>query len=184
MPLKPIIQIIPILLALSIPGRCRDRQKLEASTVEHICKASGPISARVRVEVLIEMGEKRELSIDEINARDQDPAWQREHYSDWAPVKRVLIKVNGHLVDIPQSAFQDLFAISGLTVVQSKGAIELRVGGGDAGDSYSATFKIVQSPRMKSKFRIAERVLRHGEFRDEIWEKTIYQNKLWDDPNL
>ena len=175
---------IIFLLVISVSCFGADKPKLQSSVDGKICKLDGAINKRTKVSVQIEMGEKKELSLEEIEKKGQDPAWRRDYYSGWAPVKRVLIKVNSNAVDIPQSSFQDLYAVSSMEMFERKGSLYLLIGGGDAGESYSATFRIISSARVKGKFRLSERILRHGEFPDEVWEKTIYQNTIWDDPNM
>ena len=49
--------------------------------------------------------------------------------------------------------------------------------GGDAAGSYVAKFKI-------KKNRLIERIVRMGEFPDDVWEKSTLHNNLWDNGDM
>ena len=82
--------------------------------------------------------------------------------------------VAGRTVFIPRKALWDLRNISRVYVSIPKGSkhqLVVHVRGGDAGASYSAQFVV------KRGF-LHERIVRHGEFPDETWERTTYSSAL------
>ena len=115
---------------------------------------------------------------------DQDPAWRKGRYRNWSQIERVLIKVNGEPVMIPDSAFEGIYGVRFIIVKRLNGAIRLQVTGGDAGESYFAFFTLKASKRMKGRYQVAERVWRLGEFPEEVRERTTYYNSNWDNPSM
>ena len=122
--------------------------------------------------------------MEEQKRSDQDPAWRRGRYKDWPQLDRVLIKIDGEPVMVPDSAFDGIYGVAFIIVKRQRGAIRLQVTGGDAGAAYDAFFTLHASVKMKGRYQVTERVWRLGEFPDEVWERTTYHNTIWDDPEM
>jgi len=105
-----------------------------------------------------------------------NPNWVKLRFASFGEVESVQITVNDEPVIIPQSAFSDLYAIYSCKISEESGCALLSIVGGDAGNGYTAQFKIIECKGKEPFYRISERVWRAGEFPKEIWEKTIYNN--------
>lgn len=179
----PVICALIILLASPITAA-----DLLGKTEGNVCKVEGHLDAKTKITVTMELSRATEPSMDVRDRVGADPAWRRDSYSvwgTWASLQRVLIEVNANPVRIPRNAFAGMYDVTNIRVsLGSKGSIQLRVDGGDAGESYLVTYRIVPSKRIKGQYRVADRVERVGEFPDEVWERTTYHNTIWDDPNM
>jgi hypothetical protein len=80
-------------------------------------------------------------------------------------------------VFIPWKFYSDLSAIHIADFKKTDDSYQLILKGGDAAGLFRADFKI-------KNFRMIERIVRVGEFPDEVWEKTILHNELWDNKDM
>lgn len=162
--------------------------ELRGETEGHVCKVEGQLDSKTKIAVTMELSPGHEESMEVRDKVGADSAWRRDKYSmwgNWASLDRVLIEINAQAVRIPQSAFEGLHDVRAISVTNgSKGIVFLKVIGGDASESYSATYRIEPSRRIKGQYRVAERVERTGEFPDEVWERTVYHNTIWDEPDM
>ncbi len=96
--------------------------------------------------------------------------WGAENTCPRNIINALEIKDSGKSVFIPLSAFADLGNPRTVRIESRKGNDQFAVVliGGDAATSYSATLEFRDS-------LLIERVVRHGEFPDESWEKTSYK---------
>lgn len=176
-----------LLFLLLLPSAliASDRPRLASTQTDNRCSISGTLRKGLKVLVEVEMANESKASMEEQARVDADSSWLKgRELTIWQSVQRVTIQLNGSPVLIAQSAFEDLYSVSSMSIEEKGGALHLTMSGGDAGGSYLATFKIVHSRRMKGRYQLTERVHRLGEFPDEVWEKTIYRNTIWDDPNM
>jgi hypothetical protein len=110
--------------------------------------------------------------------------WRDDFMGNLSPIRSVLVTVNGSSVMIPNSAFSDLASVKVIKAKKYKSWIVLTVVCGEGGDSSTVEFKIEQSKRAPGKYQITERTLRANGFRDDVWERTVYHNNMWDNPDL
>lgn len=96
--------------------------------------------------------------------------WGAENACPNAVIGSVELRINEELVFVPISAFADLGNPRVVQIDQRKGKDRFAVilVGGDAATSYKATLEF-------QKDILLERVVRHGEFPTESWERTIYK---------
>jgi len=87
------------------------------------------------------------------------------------------IDINDVAVFIPWKFYSDLSSIHKADFEKVGDAYILTVEGGDAAGSFDAYFKI-------KNFRMIERTVKMGEFPDEVWEKTVLHNELWDNKDM
>jgi hypothetical protein len=80
------------------------------------------------------------------------------------------VKVGGKPIFVPLSAFADLGNPRKVRIEsrKEKGRFAVILTGGDAATSYSATLEFRDN-------LLSERLVRHGEFPDQSWEKTLYK---------
>jgi hypothetical protein len=83
------------------------------------------------------------------------------------------LSLDGKKLRLPRKLFEDLSHLSSVKVSENGRAVELAIVGGDAAGSFMATM-IVQPNEV-------ERVVRHGEFPDSIWERLVVHNSIADD---
>jgi hypothetical protein len=72
---------------------------------------------------------------------------------------------------IPRKFHTDLSHVHRASMQEQRGAVVLRLEGGDAAGSFAAEFRFRGG-------NFVERLVRHGEFPDEVWERTIYRHQL------
>lgn len=177
-----LVAILPLLYSATLAS---ERPRLESVQNGNRCSISGVLGKKLKVLVEVEMSDEQKASIEEQAKVDADSSWLKgRDLTIWQSIRRVTIQLNGSPVVIPQSAFEDIYSVSSMSIEEKGGVILLTMSGGDAGGSYLATFKIIPSRRTRGRFRLSERIHRHGEFPDEVWEKTTYRNAIWDDPNM
>ncbi len=82
----------------------------------------------------------------------------------------MIVTVGEHPIYIPLSAFIDLGDPRSVQLEprRRKGRFAIVIRGGDAATSYEATLEL-------DKSQVLERVVRHGEFPEQSWEKTTYK---------
>lgn len=94
--------------------------------------------------------------------------WGAENSCPKKTVIALEIKVDGVAVFVPVSCFLDLGDPRSVQIDASKeDRTAITIMGGDAATSYSATLEL-------RGHTLAERIVRHGEFPDESFERTIY----------
>jgi hypothetical protein len=158
--------------------------ELRGETKGNVCMVEGSLDTKTKVLVSIETSPGQKLSVDEREKLDQDPAWRKDRNWFWSKADRVLIKVNGDPVLVSDSAFEGIYGVAFIIVKRQHGSIRIQVSGGDAGSAFDVFYTVQASKRMKGHYRLTERVRRLGEFPDDVWEKTIYHNTVWDDPYM
>ena len=90
-------------------------------------------------------------------------------------VQNLTLKLNDKKVHFPHKFVADLSNVRSVEIKDDKSGIKIFLRGGDAAGSFTAEFIV-------RKLRLTERIVRHGEFPDEIWEKTVIGNDLLDHP--
>jgi hypothetical protein len=90
-------------------------------------------------------------------------------------VQDLTLKLNDKKVHFPHKFVDDLSHVRSVEIKDDKNGMRILLRGGDAAGSYSAEFLV-------RKLRLVERIVRHGEFPDEVWEKTVIGNDLLDHP--
>lgn len=96
--------------------------------------------------------------------------WGAEGICPKSFVGALEVKLGGMPLFVPLSAFADLGNPRTVSIElhKEKGRFAVVLTGGDAANSYSATLDFKDG-------HLNERVVRHGEFPEESWEKTIYK---------
>ncbi len=96
--------------------------------------------------------------------------WGAENACPRTIIGSVTIKAFGKSLFVPLSAFADLGNPRTVKIEsrKEKESFVVILAGGDAATSYSAMLEFRNN-------LLSERVVRHGEFPDEAWEKTIYK---------
>lgn len=96
--------------------------------------------------------------------------WGAENACPNAVIGSIEVKVNTELVFVPISAFADLGNARVVQIKSRKGKdrFAILLVGGEAATSYKATLEF-------QKNVLRERIVRHGEFPAESWERTIYK---------
>lgn len=84
----------------------------------------------------------------------------------------LLFQIDGKPAYIPWKLYIDLTDIRTARVLEDDGFVKIIIKGGDAAGSYDAEFRI-------KDMRLVERIVHVGEFYNEVWEKTILHNELW-----
>lgn len=87
-------------------------------------------------------------------------------------VSHFLFTVNGKGVTIPRKLFEDLSHVTRVTVNEAKLNIKVTIRGGDAAGSFDAIY-LFKIPRE------IELIVRAGEMRNYVWEKTIWHNDFY-----
>jgi len=82
-------------------------------------------------------------------------------------VRSVRLSRGNEAVDVPISAIAGLANVSQASLKSQPNGCRLLLRGGDGGASYHAQVTVTGTA-------ITERVVRHGEFPEERWEKTTY----------
>ena len=72
-------------------------------------------------------------------------------------------------VFVPRKFFNDMSHLSRVSIEEQKGSLLVAVTGGDAAGSFTAEFRFRGG-------RFLERIVRHGEFPNERWERTIFRS--------
>ena len=85
------------------------------------------------------------------------------------------LMIDNKKVLLPFKFFSDLGDVNKIDISDSNSNFKLVILGGDGAGSYSAEF-------LFNNNRLIERIVRSGEFPDEIWEKTTIGNDLLDHP--
>jgi hypothetical protein len=85
-------------------------------------------------------------------------------------VVSITLRVGSEEVEVPSSAFRDLWNVNEVTLEKSGGGYAAKLFGGDAGAGYTCVLRFDRS-RVKSR-RVA-----HGELPEHTWEETTYHRK-------
>ena len=95
--------------------------------------------------------------------------WGAENKCPNFYISEMLVSRDDETIFIPLSAFADLGNPKDVKVEShSKDGFSVVVIGGDAATSYTARLEF-------NKSVLVEKIVRHGEFPDEAWEKTKYK---------
>ena len=86
---------------------------------------------------------------------------------------RLEVRWRGHEVFTPVSAFADLGNPRRISLRKQRDGFDVVVEGGDAATNYRSLLEY-RLDRVADEMRIVRRVVRHGEFPDEVWEETKY----------
>ena len=78
------------------------------------------------------------------------------------------ITINGTHVNPVRKLYQDLTHLNEVKVSEENGQLLVLVSGGDAAGSFDARF-------LFREFEV-ERIVRHGEVPNSVWERTVYHN--------
>jgi hypothetical protein len=87
------------------------------------------------------------------------------------------VEINDVAVFIPWKFYADIAHVHIVKTKEIDNVFIVIVKGGDAAGSYTAEYKI-------KEYRLIERIVRVGEFPDEVWEKTILHNELWNNKDM
>jgi len=144
-----------LLASLSVHAATTNLHKVGITTL-----VDGP----VRVSVSLENGRTTE---DCPNARSW--RWGSEQACPAQRISAIEVGYRKHSVFIPYSAFADLGNPTSLVIERGSASntYSIKIVGGDAATSYSATLKF------KAEL-LLEKIVRHGEFPESAWEKTLY----------
>ena len=132
----------------------------------------GTLPSGVRYELMVTEGPFRpnpQLPTDDCGM------WGTDCGTPTYSVQNLTLKLNGKEVHFPHKFVADLSHIRSVEINNVKDGIEIILHGGDAAGSFTAEFLV-------RKQRLVERLVRHGEFPDEVWEKTLIGNDLLDHP--
>lgn len=134
---------------------------IDLRTTESATLADGPIKLIAKLERL-------KSPIDCPSASTW--RWGSEQACPSRRIGLLEVSFQGRPVVIPYSAFADLGNPTSVSIERSaKGTTySIKIKGGDAATSYSAVLKLRSG-------LLLEKIVRHGEFPDDAWEKTIYK---------
>ena len=110
-------------------------------------------------------------------APDDGSMWGIDGGYPSSKVVNFSININGEKVYLPKKAYFDLCHLSAIKIDEKDGNIFLHVRGGDAAGSYRAKFTF-------RKNKLEERIVRMGEFPDQVWEKITFHNEIWDNEKM
>ena len=96
--------------------------------------------------------------------------WGSEYDCPNWQIAQLVLSFEKRSVFIPYSAFSDLGNPTSIQIEKDDGRslYLIKIKGGDAATSYRATLKFEAD-------LLLERIVYHGEFPDDAWEKTIYK---------
>ena len=147
--------------------------------------AEKQISRSVKVKLQFEFGENTEDAVSADWAKaDGDSSWTSEPMVWRHPLKSFSIWINGEQQGIPYEALAGEGDISGCQAWVSPHEVQIEFDGGDAGLAYELTLIFHESKRMPGHWILTQRLWKSGEFSDEVFDRTIYHNDIWDDPNM
>jgi|WetSurMetagenome_2_1015567.scaffolds.fasta_scaffold620617_1 hypothetical protein len=86
-------------------------------------------------------------------------------------VKKFFLRLNEVEISIPRKYYSDICDISKVSIEEKQELVILKVKGGDGAGSFNAEYVFKNN-------RLIERMVRMGEFPDEVWEKTILHNEM------
>jgi hypothetical protein len=82
--------------------------------------------------------------------------------------------VDNKAVEIPRKLYEDLSHLNRVRVGEVKKLVRVEIRGGDAAGGFNVVY-LFKVPRE------IERVVRSGEMRDHVWERTIWHNDFYDE---
>lgn len=181
MRIKFIMSIICILLA----GLSHiNAGQLTGVTKERVCQIQGTLESGEKIRIYIEMEHKG----GKLNNKQERPilngAWSRQFFGKLLPIYQVHIRINNNNVLIPNSALSDIASVREIEVHKEGKRFLLTMECGEGGDSSTATFNIEESKRQPGTYQITERKVSAGGFKDDVWERTVYHNNMWDNLDL
>ncbi len=115
---------------------------------------------------------------------EKQSAWSRNAVESNNPIETVVMSINGQEVLIPDSAFADITSVNQVNFHPTKTTIIMTFDCGEGGDHEIAEYIIVESHRVPGKYQIVKRKVYSSEFKDDVWEQTIYHNHVWDNPDM
>jgi len=134
--------------------------------LEEISKTAGDVSVKMIVS---------KLSNNKNCKAKKSWRWGTERICPKNIVDRLEVKYKGKNVFVSLSAFSDLSNVRNLDIEYDKKETSSEyfviLSGGDAAFSYTAKLKF-------KGVTLQEKLVRHGEFPDKAWEKTIYGYNL------
>ncbi len=147
--------------------------------------AEKQVTSSVKVKVQFEFGENSEdaVAADWANG-DADSSWTDKPMVWRYPLKRFSIWINGEQQGIPYEALVGEGDIHWCQVWASPHEVKIEFDGGDAGLAYELALLFHESKRMPGKWILTQRIWKPDEFSDDAFDRTIYHNDIWDDPNL
>jgi hypothetical protein len=86
-------------------------------------------------------------------------------------VQKFSLKLNGRDILIPRKFWADICNLSKASINEEKKCVVITIKGGDAAGSFIAKYKIKGD-------NLVERLVRHGEMSDEVWEKIEIHHDL------
>jgi hypothetical protein len=85
-------------------------------------------------------------------------------------VVSITLRVGSDEVEVPSSAFRDLWNVNKVTLEKSGAEYAAKLVGGDAGAGYECVLRF-------DRDRVKSRRVAHGEFPEHTWEETTYHRK-------
>ena len=150
-----------VLFLIGMVSSCSAQARNGATNDNEISAELGQVSVKVLVK-----------SLPKLQPCDAASSWRWgvENACPRTIIGSVTIKAFGKPLFVPLSAFADLGNPRNVKVEsrKEKESFAVILKGGDAATSYSAILEFRNNI-------LSERVVRHGEFPDESWEKTIYK---------
>jgi hypothetical protein len=143
-----------------------------ASVVSFASPQQQPFQASLKGR--LPSGKQYELRIRQIEFRrgaetkpDDGSMWGIDGGFPTYVVETLALSLDEKKVDFPRKAVWDLCNITSAEVLEKDHKVVVRVAGGDAAGAFQAEFVI-------RSYRLAERIVRGGEFPDEAWERTEF----------
>jgi hypothetical protein len=147
--------------------------------------AEKQITKAVKVKLQFEFGENTEDAVITDWAKESDDSSWNAKPAVWRyPLNGFSIWINGEIQAIPYESLAGEGDIDGCQIWSSPHEVKVELDGGDAGLAYGLTLIFRESKRMSGQWILAERIWRSGEFSDEVYDRTIYHNDIWDDPAM
>ena len=130
---------------------------------------SGPLPTGMKYSIKIE-----EIPyVKSLNAKPDDGStWGIDGGYPLHVIKTFFFSLNGKEIFIPRKLSSDICDLQRASIQEINGQVILTIKGGDAAGSFNAEFKFKNG-------RLVERLIRMGEFPEEVWEKIILHNELW-----
>lgn len=149
--------------------------------------AEKQITQAVKVKLQFEFGENSEDAVTADWAKedgDSSPSWTSEPMVWRHPLKSFSIWINGEQQNIPYEALAGQGDISTCQAWASPHEVKVELEGGDAGLGYELILVFHESRRMPGQWILTQRIWRQGEFADDVFDRTVYHNDIWDNPNI
>ena len=144
------------------------------------------VTPAVKVKLQFEFGENSVDSRKEESKRPSpEVSWEDRPGVLWRyPLRRFSLWINGKLMFVPYTALAEEGDIWECEATVTHHRVDIKMKAGDAGGAHALSLAFVESKREEGQWILVERRWDSGEFEGDIWEKTIYFDDVWDDPNL